>query len=370
MRFAVILLVLLLGLGAVHAIGGKLVAPSTEVLGAQFIPTPNITHDTSKSYTVIEAQIENTGFEKVFVSLPKGWSYDSQILSAKGEPIIVSKPALHRKYGSPGDRYSFISNYFVFWQRGGFAISKGSPLTVYWADGGTSYGWYVRPNERLVFTIKMTPSETEAIIDPFTIEQNRSDIKVVEWNQEFYIYPEPYLGFLRAPWILKNVTMVEAYPGIFANLSAFTGDRYYDLFKLETPPPTTAPPPEELNPPAWDEWFTSSGLFSLTPSSLASLKTEFLPIPEVNKTKAEEEEPSEEVFIPVWYVDRDVNFIRYRYEWQRGKTIKGIDVHLYTEPPLTLTERFGNVSATTPSTPTETAPKLDLTTVPEWYAWF
>ncbi|MFQ5800460.1 MAG: hypothetical protein ACE5HH_01905, partial [Candidatus Hydrothermarchaeales archaeon] len=163
MRFAVILLVLLLGFAAVDAIGGDLVAPSTDVLGTQFVLTPNITHDTSQSYTVIEAQIENTGFEKVFVSLPKGWSYDSQILSAKGEPIIVSKPALHRKYGSPRDRYSFINNYFVFWQRGGFAISKGAPLTVYWDDGSTSFGWYVRPNERLVFTIKMTPSEQEAI---------------------------------------------------------------------------------------------------------------------------------------------------------------------------------------------------------------
>jgi hypothetical protein len=376
-----------LGFAAVHAIGESLVAPSTDVKGTQFILTPNITHDTSRSYTIIEAQIENTGFETVFVSLPQGWSYDSEVLSAKGEPIITNKYKLHQKYGSPRDKYSFITNHFVFWQRGGFVLSRGAPLTVFWV-GGTSFGWYVRPNERLIFTIKMTPSEQEGVIDPFAMEQNRADIRIVEWNQEFYIYPEPFFGFLRAPWIVKNATMVEATPGVFANLSEFPGGRYYDLFELETPPSTTSPPSEveELTPPAWDEWFTSSsGFFSLAPVSLASLETEFLPIPEINKTESvskQAEESDELTFIPVWYIDNQFfsntgigttsgKAIRYRYEWKRGREIDGVDVHLFKDAtPVTLTEMYvGSEITVSPVSPLAYK-ELDLTTVPEWYAWF
>jgi len=365
----VILLIALISIAAVYAdFAGELKQPTTQVKGLDYVLTPNITHDPDRSYTVIEATVENRGFEKVLVTLPKDWEFDPEIYSATGEPIIVSKGKLHRKYGHPDERSSFISNHYVFWQRGGFAISKGSPWLIKWSDGSESYGWYIYPNERLKFTIKMRPKEDEAVIDPLALEQNRSDIKVVKWNEEFVVYPDKDTptGFLRAPWIVKNATLVSAYPGIFSNLSAFGTEYYWHSMKLEALSTTTTTLQEELNPPAWDEWFNSGGgLFKLTQVSLAQLTTELPAIPVLNKTP--KKKPEKKEFIPVWLVDHTVTFVRYSYEWHAGREVPGIDVELYTEPHVTLSERYGNFTAPAPK---EERPPLDLSTVPEWYAWF
>jgi hypothetical protein len=71
-------------------------------------------------------------------------------------------------------------------------------------------------------------------------------------------------------------------------------------------------------------------------------------------------------------VDLDVTFIRYRYEWPRTEPYS-VDTHLYSNPYRTLTERYGEGSTyKPPAEPDEqpTAPELDLSTVPDWYAWF
>ncbi len=208
----------------------------------------------------------------------------------------------------------------------------------------------------------MTPSNQEAIIDPFKLEQNRSDIRLLEWNQEFYVYPQDFLGFMTAPWIVKGATMVEAYPGPYSNISAFGGKLYYDLFELESQ--ETESKEEKLDVPSWDEWFApSSGLFSLEPVSLAALTIESIEIPEIEDGQAKDEE---QVFIPVWYRDAQMDFIRYRYEWELGKIIDGVDVHLFTKRPATATEMYGGGSSVPSSALTVKAP----TTVPEWYEWF
>ncbi|RMF91088.1 MAG: hypothetical protein D6733_02140 [Methanobacteriota archaeon] len=381
MRYAVVLFALLLGTAAVH---GALTPPSTGRTGLNYITLSNISHDPAKFYTVIEATVENTGFEKVFIALPEDWEYDPALYSAKGEPIIVSKPDLHRKYGSPNDRNSFINNHFVFWQRGGFAISKGSPIKFIYEDGTFHYGWFVRPNERLVFTIKMSPptDQTEGVIDPFEIEQNRSDIRVIEWNQEFYAYPETIgsaraVGFMAAPWVVKGATMVEATPGVYVNLSGLRGEYYFELVEPEKNLSSQASS-EELTVPAWDEWFSGSGVYALNPVGLASLKEGPPEIPEINKTQ-EEKKVSEPLFIPVWYIGMDFYStlgiqttqgpaVRYRYEWKRDRVIEGVDASLYTKEPATLTELYGSGSTITVEPVSKKT--LDLATVPEWYAWF
>jgi hypothetical protein len=359
---------------------GDLEAPSTKV-GLDYAEIGNITHDLDASYTVIDAIVENNGFETILVKLPENWEANLADYSAKGEPILVNKVEIHRKYGFEEDRYSFISNNYVFQQRAGFAVSKGTPLKVQTPDG-EAVGWYIRPNERLIFHIRLTPSDEEAIFDPFALEQNRSDVKIIEWTQRFFIPPEKdedgelLRGFLRIPYIVKGATMVESFPGVFANLSAFKGGYYFDLMELESQSPT--PPPEkeavEFDIPAWDEWFTESGIFKLNPGSLASLKTELPPIPEVEKSVKEEiiEEAEEGVFVPVWFIDYGIDVLRYEYRWKLGRVYEGVDVNLYSKKPSTLTERYGSTAP--PTAPLEEAaiptPELDLTTVPEWYAWF
>ncbi|MFV2041074.1 MAG: hypothetical protein ACC644_03685, partial [Candidatus Hydrothermarchaeales archaeon] len=292
MKTAFILLVLLIGSIAATGSAGGFAEPTTSVDGLQLGgPIATIEHDSGISYTIIEAEVENTGFENFFVALPKDWTFDSDIYGARGEPIIISKGELYKKYGSLRDRSSFISNNFVLDTRGGFSISRGSPWVLTRRggedDGGVSYGWSVRPNERLVFTIKMKPSDDDAVIDPFAIEQNRSDIKVVKWNQEMMLYPESgKTGFLSAPWIVKGATMVEATPGVFTNISEFTDDIYWFKTRLqnvtvEEAAEVSSEPVVELNPPGWDSWFSSSGFFGIKSTSLAPLATELLPIPEI-----------------------------------------------------------------------------------------
>jgi hypothetical protein len=379
----VIFLVILLGVATVNAgFIGDIRPPAKEIKGLDYPLIGNISIDPVDSYTVIDAIVENTGFETVYVSLPSGWEDDDFDQAAKGEPIIVDKVEIHKKYGFPEDRFSFIHNYYVFQQRAGFAQSKGLCIMIQTPDRDSVCGWRISPNERLIFHVRLHPKDTDVldvIIDPFSLEQNRSDIKVIEWNQRMIVFPDQdtTIGFLRAPWIVKGGTITEAFPGVFANLSAFEGDYYHRLLKLETPEPALTPEEEveDLNPPAWDQWFSSSsGVFNLRDTSLASLKTEHLPIPEIEKTVTEEAplEDGEEMFIPVWYVDFDTQFIRYDYRWKRGEAITGIDVDLYSSRPSTLTELYGDTSSTTKSTQsTPTSPQsLDLTTVPEWFGWF
>jgi len=404
---------LLIGSLAAAGLAGGFGEPTTQIDGIQFVPIPTIDHDADRSYTIIEAEVENSGFETFFVALPEGWGFDPEIYGATGEPIITSWGELKKKYGDPGDKSSFIRNNYVFQTWGGLSVSRGSPWVLTWGgdgdnSGGVSYGWSVRPNEKLVFTIKMKPSDSDAIIDPLAIERNRTDIKVVVWNQEMVVYPDsgasrPLSGFLSAPWIVKDATMVEVTPGVFTNISEFTEDIYWFKTRLqnvtlesdeeETEPDESSEPVVELNPPEWDSWFSSSGFFGLETKSLAPLKTELLPIPEVNKTEVVEEveeeeveESEESIFIPVWLIDHEFYLgngvgttngvaIRYRYEWRRGKEIKGVDTHLFSEPFKTNTEIYGDGATPTPA-PTEAPVEpeaesdLDLTIVPEWYTWF
>jgi hypothetical protein len=144
LRFAVIILALFF-VASAHAAdmfageGIDLEAPSTEVRGIDFVLTPNITHDTELSYTVIEAEVDNIGFENVLISLPKDWEFNPQIYGATGTPIIQSRGALKRKYGDPDSKYSFQRNNFVLTSPGNLPISRGGPVAIEWDTGeGTS----------------------------------------------------------------------------------------------------------------------------------------------------------------------------------------------------------------------------------------
>jgi hypothetical protein len=414
----IIALLLLLSIFAVAPAGyaeeDDLIGPMTELPGLDYLGIPIASHDMDTSFTVIDFEIENTGYETFFIALPEKWeSFDGlEDYSARAEAVITNRRELRLKYGDPNRHFTFAQQNFVFFQPAGFGISRGSPMIFENVDSGAeSLAWRIRPNERLKVHIRMTFGDDEqAVINPLALEQNRTDINLLMWDQEFNLFQEadePNGGFLVAPYILKRGTgtMMESIPGIVANLSHFNSSFIWKLARSgESPFPTAAPDTKQDNgedvvekkavtSPEWDEWFMSSGLFSLTSNSLADLETEQIDIPVIEKPKPEDEsteDPNEDTeastnvwdtedFIPVWLFDFDRRrSVRYKYRWQEGKVYRpGIATHLYSRPFITKTQSWGSGTPPLPSAPavsvsdpTPTKPELDLTTVPEWYDWF
>jgi len=310
--------------------------------GLKYAEVPTISHDTSRSYTVIEAEVENTGYDNVFICLPDSWTVDEEILNAYGENVLTSKTDIAARYGRKESRFSFIRNNFVF--DFSYPVEKGSPIEI----TSSCKGWYVRPNERMHFIVKLKPGPATAIFDPLYLEKNYnySKISVTRWSQEFRIYPDKSYGFFEAPYLVKRATMVEAYPGIFTNKSSLSDKPYYvEKFQNEENETTGI---ELSKVPSWNGWFGESSMFRLEPKMIASTKTNYFEIPPPPKSSASADEIS---FIPIWLFDaREAKFIQYSYEWRRDRQIEGgIDIDAYVK---------------------EEKPKIDLSKVPEWYSWF
>lgn len=328
-------------------------AHAVEETGISYAEVPFISIDTSRSYTIIEAEVENTGYDTVFICLPSDWEVDEEVLNAYGENVLTNRWDIIQKYGKKRDRFSFIANNFVF--DFNYRVARGSPIEV-----SGCKGWYVRPNERLRFRVKLRPGPSSAVFDPLYIENNYnySWVRVKKWYQEFRIYTTEDYGFVEAPYIVKGAKLIEAYPGIFSNKS-YTENKTFYVEKFMEEENITKKEEAKIDLasiPSWDSWFADSALFDLKNGIFANTNLEFYEIPEQNITVKEKATTPEEEFIPVWLFDaRESNFISYAYEWRRDRGVEGgIDIELY---PTIKEEKA-------------VAEKIDLTTVPEWFAWF
>ncbi|MFQ6135772.1 MAG: hypothetical protein ACE5PM_01175 [Candidatus Hydrothermarchaeales archaeon] len=280
--------------------------PTSEVEVLDIGPIPEASY--TDISTEIEAEIENHGYENVLLLLPSGWTvHGDQIDGARGERILWTYLDMRARYGDPDDKYSFINTYYVFTSK--YTVNRGGSQA--WTEVGTGIsarGWYIRPNERLTIHIKLVPTGT-GIIDPFSIEEKLPYIKVTKWYQEFKLTTPNTTGFISAPFVVKNATLIEAYPAIFGNARDFeAGEYYWEELKVEEEE-------EEVIVVNWDEWFSTTSI-PLTSIQLASTELEYYPIGKVEK--------KEEIFVPMWRIVIGEPFIRYTYEWRRGREIRGV----------------------------------------------
>jgi len=323
--------------------------------GLRYAEMPTLEIDGTYAVSnTIEAEVENTGYDNVFICLPNGkhsgsgdWQVVGDIVFAKGEKVLMNIRDITAKYGKKEDLNSFIHNNFVFDLD--YPVVRGDPLKVPLSATGADYclGWYVRPNERLNFVVKLTPGSDgpfNGVFDPLYLEKNYmySSVKVTRWTQEVQIYPPVAagvtVGLLEAPYIVKNAVIVEAYPGLLSEKSALDKPYYFEKFKQE-------PSFESVvNAPSWNSWFEKSKVFSLNTEMLGKTKTGYFGMPS-NVEVLSESDP-----IPVWLFDsRESLYIRYIYEWRRdGNTAGGIDLGAYMQEPS----------------------RVELSGVPEWYSWF
>jgi hypothetical protein len=264
----------------------------------------------------------------VLLLLPSGWTvHADQIDGAHGERILWTYLDMRARYGDPDDKHSFINTHYVFTSK--YRVNRGSSQD--WGELGISQrGWYIRPNERLTIHIKLVPSGS-GVIDPLSIEGDLPYIKVMKWYQEFKFKPSSW-GFIGAPFVIKNATLVESYPAIFGNARDFkAGEYYWEEFKVEEEE-------EEVIVVNWDEWFSTTSI-PLTSIQLASTELEYYPIEKVEK--------EEEIFVPMWRLKPGDDFVRYSYEWKRGREIRGVEFSHFEKGEAEIYEE-----------------------VPEWYDWF
>ena len=254
--------------------------------------------------TYIEATIENRGFYRVFVSLPKGWELDTSEYSVKSYP--VREYGLWRIYGE--GRNSMLERGKVYTTKG---LMPKSAVTIKTTEG-TYTGWYLKPNEGLKIKVKAKISG-EGVVDPLKIEKLYPGIVVLKWYEEFELtLPPNTYGWVRAPWVVKGGTLTEAYPAPYGEASktitegkSFVGaegpnDEYLEI---------------TYDVPRWDEWLPLRHplAYALLPRSLAAINLKFVDV----------EPPS--YVRPIWDTQKHrTSVIRYAYEWERGKSITGI----------------------------------------------
>lgn len=313
----------------------SLSAPSAEIGMLEPSQMPEASYD--ELSLDIEFEVENTGFEKVLITLPSDFTtlHSDNIDNAYGETIITRRLSINEKYGDPDDPTSFRNRHFVMTSASGYPISRGSSV-VYTELGESKRGWYARPNERLKGHIKIV-STGNGIIDPFLLEKDLPYIKVTRFSVIIKIEPKVNnYGFIAAPYVVKNATLVSTYPMIYGDANDFDETEYY-WEALKFPKTETT---REINVVDWDDWFTSSTL-PLTSKLLSSTKLEYYPIEEVER-KVDEDT----VFTPVWFVQAGTGVIRYEYEYRKNFEISGVNLDLIKEAPRVAGP------------------------VPEWYLWF
>ncbi|MEE8401563.1 MAG: hypothetical protein V3R86_05375, partial [Candidatus Hydrothermarchaeaceae archaeon] len=243
------------------------------------------------------ATIENWGYDKIFVSLPVGWTIDP-IKSSAARSFPVRETGLWRIYGMPKSGKTMLGRGEVFTGKG---FSSGNPTKSETTVGGRT-GWWLRPNEGLLIDIYVNEIASSGVIDPLKIEKENPSIRVVKWY-EVFILELSEAGFITAPWIVEGAALVEG-PAPYSNSGKENTDVYYNTYRKE-----------ELDVPAWDEWFNlkNSLVYMLTKTTLAPIDLEF---------------PSSDVEVtikPVWRVDTTAD-IRYAYEWSSYQKVVGMSL--------------------------------------------
>ncbi len=284
----------------------------------------------SKTKSVLEAKIENVGFDRIFVALPDGWVIDDANTYASSYAVIET--GLWRKYGDPFDRFSLLGSGVVFKEKG--------LTTKLYENLSNRQGWYLRPNEGVVIHVSFNPITCSASIDPLAIEKTNPSIMVKKWVQEFTITPSA-TGFITAPCVVENSALTVANPGPISDVTQKPSAMYYREYQ-----PFKEIEQAQLGQvPSWDAWFTLTG--SLT--SILSTKSIVGLEPTFNKTNVTIVNQTTTVVLtqtPVWTVE-DFRDIVYQYEWERDKVIIGIQI----------------IKGVTQAAAT-------IVSVPEWFDWF
>ena len=291
--FAVVVAVLIFSLALVHA----------EEVGLGLAEYGYISP--SQVTTYIEATIENRGFYRVFVALPKGWELDMSDYSARS--YAVREHGLWRIYGE--GKNSMLARGKVYTTRG---LSPKSPVTVTTSEG-TYTGWYLKPNEGLKIKVKTMPISGEGVVDPLKIEKLYPGIVVLKWYEEFVLkLPPDSFGWVRAPWVVKGAALTEASPAPYGEASrtvtegkSFVGAEGPEDEYLQV----------SVDVPRWDEWLPLRNplAYALLPEPLARTRLKFVEVEPLNYVR------------PVWDTQKHrTDEIRYAYEWKRGEEISGI----------------------------------------------
>jgi hypothetical protein len=304
--------------------------PPVYAVSLEYVPVG--TGSISSVSSILYAKIENTGSEKVFIALPSGWQIDETVDNTRFssyKAYSVLESGLWRIYGMPYDRTSLLGAWEASPYITGKVWTSKEPVTVQSVDIDGRTGWWLWPNERLIIDVELSIGGS-GTIDPQYLEKKYPYVKVLKWEQEF-ILTISKSGFIHAPWIVEGAALSEASPAPYCDAKRLgsLGTRYHEDFRLEM---------VEVSAPKWYEWFTITNKLPLSSISLASTTLEYYPVPaEISKRETVE---------PVWKVS-DISKIhskiRYAYEWERDREIKGITLWR---------------GAT------------GLETIPKWYEWF
>lgn len=253
--------------------------------------------------TVIDAKIENVGFDRIFVALPSGWVIND--LNTFASSYAVLETGLWRKYGDPLDATSPLGSGLVYKETG--------TQTKLYNTLNNRQGWWLRPNEGVKLRVAIDSLSCSGAIDPLAIEKENPSIIVKKWEQEFTITPSA-TGFITAPCVVENSALKVASPAPVSDVSQKPGTIYYQEYD-----PTKDVAQVQLGEvPSWDAWFSLTGSLSSTLSTKSIVGME----PVFNKTEAEDIVVTQ---TPVWRID-DLRDIVYAYEWERGKRISGIEL--------------------------------------------
>jgi hypothetical protein len=251
--------------------------------------------------TVIEATIENWGYDKIFVALPEGWSINIE-RSGATRSYPVREFGLWRIYGRKDDRSSLLGRDEVFTGRG---FTSGNPIKPA-STIGTRTGWWLRPNEGITIDIYVSGISTGGgVIDPVKIEKENPSIRVIRWYESFTVeVGEP--GFITAPWAVEGAALVESFPAVYSSSGNEGAQVYYEKYQKEV---------NVADAPSWDEWFDlkNSLVYQMTDTRLAQTDLE-LPTLDESETVV--------TVKPVWRVD-NIQDILYAYEWKSYQKVMG-----------------------------------------------
>jgi hypothetical protein len=318
--------------------------PSAQAVGLELmeIPTNKVA---PQVLSILDFTMENRGFEKVFVTLPDGWTIDE---SADDHGVSnyfaypVREEGLWRIYGLPHDRSSYLGKYESSpYLQGDVWIASGITANPINIDDNTDCGdgsrfdrcgWWLWPNQKVKVHLELRlPGQGE--VEPDLLEGDYKWIRVTKWEQEFILKGSGgtlQAGYYTAPWTVKGATLTSTEPAVYAEADEMgaIGTRYYEDV-------TTRPATVEV--PAWDEWFTlkNSVSSSLKPISIATSSVIY-DVPETAPKKTP---------VPVFRIKEEYE-IRYTYLWYRDHPVD--------------TALEGGVQFS----------RQSILDVPPWYLWF
>ncbi len=246
--------------------------------------------------SILEAKIENWGYERVFIAFPTDWEFNesdtSNIFDAYSYP--VREHSLWRIYGMPYDKNSMLGRGEVFTGKG---ATSGHPAKTL-AKIGKVYGIWLKPNEGVHikrFEFKLPTGGGE--INPKRIEERNyyPYVKVTKWIQEFTL-ENCTPGFIKAPWIVKGGSLTSTSPAPYGDARKVGTKLYYEKSK------------PKYKGKSWQEWIPfEEGLASGLKMSTLEYEIE------------KDETPK-----PVWRIEECGSTIWYEYEWYRDKEVEGI----------------------------------------------